>query len=82
MTCLKGSGYKSSTHGACACVGDGEYLCEDGTRWFDTGSAASTVDTISAQDRARAASGDAARTWLPWVAGGLAVGVAVWLLRR
>jgi hypothetical protein len=66
----------------CECIADNTYLCEDGQKRFDTGSAAATANVIAAQDRARAAKGGTLKAWAPWVAGALLVGGAVWWIRR
>ncbi len=79
-TCTKGPSYQSTAgRGRCDCVADGVFLCADGTKWFETGSAASVEHIIQKQDQARAGRLPA---WAPWVLGGLAVGGVAWLAFR
>ena len=82
-TCNKGSGYQSTTRGRgyCSCVADNTYVCADGSKFYDTGSPASTAHILQKQDEARAARGGLP-PWAPWALGGLAVGAVAWLALR
>jgi len=59
-----------------------------GTVYFEAGSQANIDDLIAAQDRARAntaanaGAAGAAKSWAPWIVGGLLIGGAVWWVTR
>lgn len=53
-----------------------------GTHYFEAGSEEHTADLIAAQDRARSKPTTVAKNWLPWVAGGLALGVVAYFALR
>lgn len=55
------------------------------TVFYQAGSQADIDDLIAAQDRARqmnASTAGAAKSWAPWIVGGLLVGGAVWFFNR
>ncbi len=55
-----------------------------GTTYYRAGSPEDVADTIAAQDRARAGQPVAtqAKSWAPWIVGGLALAGVVWLINR
>lgn len=54
------------------------------TAYFNTGGPAAVQDLIATQDTARAAQPVAmqAKSWAPWIVGGLALAGVVWWLKR
>ena len=56
-----------------------------GTVYYQAGSQQDIDDLIAAQDRARAmnqTAGATAKSWAPWLIGGLIVGGVVWWIKR
>jgi len=79
MTCKIPTPYVSGGY-TTNCIGDGVYQRNDGLLSFDSNSA-----KLAWQKRGGAATvavTQAAKSWAPWIVGGLVVAGAVWWLKR